>query len=257
MSQFQMAERTITDPLDTFQLPSELSALLSLADQTKVLATIREIHVRLAERDPQLENNRGQGHHLWFVYDVIAEPLKNKDNFRNYLVPELIPKMIRQIRCDLSWYPHGQEDLTYFLAPRILRWRHGVPVHQTQPPSPPPGRVRHVTSIKRGRAETAIEESNGPEEATKKRGRPPNQGRRDAIYSAIAKHGDEWRDHLSDIFAELDGNDVPLGDFTGREIDLGDGQNAKAWKWTDLDFAQGNQLKLIIDVLRKYADWRI
>jgi hypothetical protein len=250
-----MAERTITDPLDTFQLPSELSALLSLADQAKVLATIREIHVRLAERDPELEENRGQGHHLWYVYDAIAEQLKNKDNFRNHLVPELIPKMIRQIRCDLSWYPHGQEDLTYFLAPRILRWRHGVPVHETQPSSHPlQGRVRHATSIKSGRAPSAIEGPNGPEEATKRRGRRRNQGRRDAIHSAIAKHGDEWRDHLSDIFAELDGNDVPLGDFTGREIDLGDGQNAKAWKWTELDFAQGDQLKQIVDALRKYTD---
>lgn len=255
MSQFQTAERTITDPLDTFQLPSELSALLSLADQAKVLATIREIHVRLAERDPELEDNRGQGHHLWFVYDAIAEPLKNKDNFRNHLVPELIPKMIRQIRCDLSWYPHGQEDLTYFLAPRILRWRHGVPVHETQLSSHPlQGRVRHATSIKKGRAETAIEESNGPEEVTERRGRRRNQGRRDAIHSAIAKQGDEWRDHLSDIFAELDGNDVPLGDFRGREIDLGDGQSAKVWKWDDLDLAQGKQRNQIIDVLRKYAD---
>jgi hypothetical protein len=244
----------MTDPLDTFQLPSELSALLSLADQAKVLATIREIHVRLAERDPELEDNRGHGHHLWFVYDAIAEPLKNKDNFRNHLAPEFIPKMIRQIRRGLSWYPHGHEDLTYFLAPRILRWQHAVPVHEIQPSSHPlQSRVSHAPSIKRGRAKTAIEESNGPEESTRRRGRRRNQGRRDAIHSAIAKHGDEWRDHLSDIFAELDGNDVPLGDFRGREIDLGDGQNAKVWKWTDLDFAQGDQLKQIVDTLRKYT----
>jgi hypothetical protein len=254
VSQFQMAERplaAITDPLNTFQLPSELSALLSLADQAKVLAKISEIHVRLAERDPELEDNRSHGHHLWFVYDSIAERMKNKDNFRNHLAPEFIPKMIRQIRRDLSWYPHGHEDLTYFLAPRILRWQHAVPVQETEPSSH--RRVRHALSIKSGGAKTAIVESNGPEESTGKRGRRRNQGRRDAIHSAIAKHGEEWRDHLSDVYAELDGNEVPLDNFRGREIDLGDGQNAKVWKWTDLDFAQGDQLKQIIDSLRKYT----
>ena len=255
MSQFQIAERAITDPLDTLQLPSELSALLPLADQAKVLATIREIHVRLAERDPELEDNRGQGRHLWFVYDAIAEALKNNDNFRNHLVPELIPKMIRQIRCDLSWYPHGQEDLTYFLAPRILRWRHGVPVHETQSSSHPlPSRVNHASSTKKGQTKTAIEESNSPEEPTRRRGRRQNQRRRDAIHHAIAKHGDEWRDCVSDIFNELDREDVFLGDFQGKDIDLGDGQSVKVRKWDDLDLAEGKQRKRIIDALRKYTN---
>ena len=44
-----------------------------------------------------------------------------------------------------------------------------------------------------------------------------------------------------------------MGDFQGMEIDL-DGEPTKVWKWDDLDFAQGEQLKQIIDVLRKYAD---
>jgi hypothetical protein len=257
VSKFQMAEATLaamTDPLDTFKLPSELSALLSLADQAKVLATIREIHVRLAERDPELEDNRGRAHHLWFVYDAIAEPLKTKDNFRKHLAPEFIPKMIRQIRRDLSWYPHGHEDLTYFLAPRILRWQHAVPVHETQPSTHPlQSRVSDAPSIKRGLAKTAIEESNGPEEATRRRGRRRNQGRRDAIHNAIAKHGDEWRDHLNDIFNELDREEVFLGIFQGKEIDLGCGECVKKRKWDDLDIAQGKQRKQIIDVLRKYA----
>lgn len=253
MSQFQMAKRplaAITDSLNTFRLPSELSALLSLADQAKVLAKIREIHVRLVERDPELENNRCHGHHLWLVYDGIAERLKNKDDFRNHLAAEFIPKMIRQIRRDLSWYPHGDEDLTYFLAPRILRWQNGVPVQKTEPSSH--ARLRHALSIHSGGAKTATEESNGPEESTGKRGRRRNQARRDAIHSAIAKQGDDWRDHLSEIFAELEAKDVPLGDFGGWEIDLGDDQNAKVLKWTDLDLAQGDQLRQIIDTLRKY-----
>jgi hypothetical protein len=246
----------MTDPLDTFKLPSELSVLLSLADQAKVLATIREIHVRLTERDPELEDNRSRGHHLWFVYDAIAEPLKTRDNLRTQLASEFIPKMIQQIRRDLSWYPHGQEDLTYFLAPRILRWQHAVPVHETQPSTDLlQSRVSHAPSIKRGLAKTAIVESSGPEEATRRRGRRRNQRRRDAIHNAIAKHGNEWRDHLNDIFNELDREDVFLGKFQGKEIDL-DGESMKAYKWEDLDLAQGKQRKQIIDVLRKYTDRR-
>jgi hypothetical protein len=218
-----------------------------------VLATIRQIHIRLAERDPELEDNRSRGHHLWLVYDAIAEPLKEKDNFRNYLAPVFIPKMIEQIRRDLSWYPHGQGDLMYFLSPRILRWQHAVPVHETQLSlHPSQGHVSDAASIKR-RAKTVIEKSNGPEEAIRRRGRHRNQGRRDAIRNAIAKHGREWRDHFSDIFRELDADDVPLGDFEGREIDLGDGQSTKVSKWDDLDYAQGEQRRQIIDVLRKYA----
>ena len=99
--------------------------------------------------------------------------------------------------------------------------------------------------------ETAIED--GANDAIRRRGRHRNQGRRDAIGYAIAKFGLAWRDHLSDIFAELDGNDVPLGDFQGREVDLGDGQSVKVLKWDDLDLAQGEQRKQIIDTLRKYA----
>jgi hypothetical protein len=101
--------------------------------------------------------------------------------------------------------------------------------------------------------QTAIEESHGPEEATSNRGRRPNNRRRDAIRSAITKHGPEWRDHLSEVFIELDSNDVPLGDFQGRDVDLGDGQSTRVSKWDDLDFAHGEQRNKIIDALRKYA----
>lgn len=93
--------------------------------------------------------------------------------------------------------------------------------------------------------------------STKKRGRRPNEKRRDAICKAISEHGDTWRDHLSEIFKELDSNsDALLGDFQGREIDLGDGQRIRASKWEDLDFARGKQRTQIIDMLRKYADLR-
>ena len=68
--------------------------------------------------------------------------------------------------------------------------------------------------------------------STKKRGRRPNEKRRDAICKAISEHGDTWRDHL------------------------GDGERIRASKWEDLDFAQGKQRTQIIDMLRKYADLR-
>ena len=45
----------------------------------------------------------------------------------------------------------------------------------------------------------------------KRRGRRPDQKRRAAIRSAISKHGDEWREHLAEIFAELDSQEVDLG----------------------------------------------
>jgi hypothetical protein len=239
----------MTDPLDSFKLPSELSVLLSVADRVKVLATIREVHIRLAERDPKLEDNRRHGHHLWLVYDAIAEPLKNRDNFRNQLAPEFIPKVIQQIKRDLSWYPHGQEDLTYFLAPRILRWQHLVPVHEAQPSTDP----LLSRAIKRRMAKAAIVESGDPKKNTTRLGRPGNQGRRDAIRNAIAKHGDQWRDHLDEICSELDREDVFLGRFQGRAIDL-DGVSTKVSKWDDLDLAEGKQRQQIIDALRKYTD---
>jgi hypothetical protein len=96
--------------------------------------------------------------------------------------------------------------------------------------------------------------NHGAPTSAKRRGRRPNQDRREAIHNAIARHGDEWRDHLGDIFKELDGKEVPLGDFQAREIDLGDGESTKVSKWDDLDLACGEQRRQIIDVLRKYAD---
>ena len=87
-----------------------------------------------------------------------------------------------------------------------------------------------------------------------RRGRRPNSQRRDAIRTTIRTHGDQWRDHLSDIFNELDNQEVPLGDFQNLKIDLGEGESAPVSTWADLDLADGAQRRGIIDVLRKYTD---
>jgi hypothetical protein len=50
---------------------------------------------------------------------------------------------------------------------------------------------------------------------------------------------------------------VPLGDFQGMKIDVGEGENTPARSWADLGLAEGNQRKQIIDTLRKYSDLRI
>lgn len=89
---------------------------------------------------------------------------------------------------------------------------------------------------------------------SKRRGRHPNPERRDAIRNAISKHGEQWRDHLNEIFTELDSLEASLGDFQGVKIDLGDGQSRKVSSWDDLDLAQGEQRRQIVDTLRKYAD---
>jgi hypothetical protein len=86
-----------------------------------------------------------------------------------------------------------------------------------------------------------------------RRGRPPNHERRDAIRSEVNKQGEMWREHLGEIFTELDSRGVLLGDFHGMTIDLGEGKSARAWTWTELDLAEGEQRKQIIDALRKYA----
>jgi len=96
----------------------------------------------------------------------------------------------------------------------------------------------------------------GVKSATK-RGRRPDKERRDAIRNEISKHGEQWRDHLSEIFTELDNQGVRLGDFQNIKIDLGDGQSSSVSSWGDLDLAQGEQLRQIVDSLRKYADRRI
>jgi hypothetical protein len=90
--------------------------------------------------------------------------------------------------------------------------------------------------------------------AGKRRGRRPNQERRDAMRTAIRAHSGQWRDHLNDIFTELDSQEIPLGDFQSLKIDLGDGNSSPVSTWADLDLAIGEQRRQILDTLRKYTD---
>jgi hypothetical protein len=89
-----------------------------------------------------------------------------------------------------------------------------------------------------------------------RRGRRPNQARRDAIRNAIRRHGDQWRDHLTEIFSDLDSQDAALGSFQSIKIEL-PGATSKVMSWVDLDLTDGEQRKKIIDILRKYVDRRI
>jgi hypothetical protein len=103
-------------------------------------------------------------------------------------------------------------------------------------------------------AESQSSRAPGARKAGKKRGRRADVRRRNAIHDAISAHGDEWRDHLSEILNELENREVRLGDFQTYRIDLGDGQSSSVSTWDDLDLAEGEQRALIIDALRKYID---
>lgn len=86
----------------------------------------------------------------------------------------------------------------------------------------------------------------------KRRGRRANPERREAIRDAINKHGNQWRDHLLEILSDLDAQAVPLGDFQGTKIDVGDGAIVTVAKWEELDLALGEERSKILDALRKY-----
>ncbi len=107
-------------------------------------------------------------------------------------------------------------------------------------------------ALKAGTADMRSDATTAHQQGAKRRGRLPDTARRDAINHALTKHGKQWRDRLSEIFAELDANKVPLGTFESLEIDLGDDEVETVRKWEDLELAQGLQLKQIVDVLRKY-----
>jgi hypothetical protein len=101
-----------------------------------------------------------------------------------------------------------------------------------------------------------VDDTAGQKQASTKaktRGRRPDRVRRERIQSAITAHGDGWRDHLSDIFKDLDSKDVSVGSFQRMEIDLGGEAKTRVLKWEDLDLAVGEQRTKIIDTLRKYA----
>jgi hypothetical protein len=93
-----------------------------------------------------------------------------------------------------------------------------------------------------------------PLKTGRRRGRLPNQPRRDAIRNTISERGELWRDHLSEIFTDLDSQAVALGDFQDIKTDLGDGKSSSVSTWSDLDLAGGAQRRQIIDTLRKYLN---
>ena len=94
-------------------------------------------------------------------------------------------------------------------------------------------RVEHLTAQQFDPAQKIVSKADTAvvREIVKKRGRRSNNVRRAAIHDEIAKYGDRWREHTADIFSELERKQIEMGDFAGAEIDLGDGQNQKAWTW--------------------------
>jgi hypothetical protein len=74
------------DPFDSFQLPSELRELLPKTDQQTLREEILDIHIRLLKRDPELEDNRGRGAHLWLLFDAIASRLQSQPDFQEHVV---------------------------------------------------------------------------------------------------------------------------------------------------------------------------
>jgi hypothetical protein len=81
----------------------------------------------------------------------------------------------------------------------------------------------------------------------RRRGRRPNRERTEALRNAIRNQGEHWRDHLDEIFKELDSKEVPLGDFHGMKLDLDDSPPRRSGNGTIWN-AQ------ILDTLRKYSD---
>lgn len=85
-----------------------------------------------------------------------------------------------------------------------------------------------------------------------RKGRRANHGRREAIATALKQHGDNWRENLSEVLEELNNAGVSLGDFAGMSIDVCGVRPLRVSSWLDLDMAEGNDRRKIIDALRKY-----
>lgn len=132
-------------------------------------------------------------------------------------------------------------DLTWTLSTRTLEFNHDRNCSSTW---------GHAAPESGGQPN----ETRGPSDNLRnpKRGRQANRARRAAIRAALSKH-DRWREHLAEVFAELDAKDVPLGDFYGKRIDLGDGQTQHVEKWEHLDLALRRDRARIIDALRRYV----
>jgi hypothetical protein len=92
---------------------------------------------------------------------------------------------------------------------------------------------------------------------SRKPGKRPDPHYRNAVRKAISQHGSEWRDHLCDIFRELDKQGLPLKGFQDLKIDLGDGKQSRVSSWSELDLLEGEQRRKVIDALRKYLYPRI
>jgi hypothetical protein len=138
------------------------------------------------------------------------------------------------------------EDLRHLMLAMPAEALTGIPEHAVADSSAPA-----QSSVPVSTPENAA----GPVLKTgKKRGRLPNQERKDAIRTAIRAHGSHWREHLEDIFTELDSRRVPLGNFQILRMDLDDGKSARVSNWADLGLAEGEQRRQIVDVLRKYTD---
>jgi len=150
------------DPIDSFKLPPELCALLSPKDQEKVFSEVVAIDVGLRMEDPEIEQRRQMGIHLWMLFDAIAALLQSQDGFKERMVEDLIPRVVERIRRDMFWYPHDGVDLKEFhLVPVIRKWRHAVlpaqpnkvePIIEVQFPSPAPDPATLLARAQRRRA---------------------------------------------------------------------------------------------------------
>jgi hypothetical protein len=159
----------------------------------------------------------------------------------------LLPEVSRTFRNSAAWHQIEAELLTVAEAQAACDLRSSAAVRgeENQGVDAPPEASRRVATAHPPRNQ---------EQLGRKRGRRPNEERRAALRNEITKYGDAWRDELGEIFKELDRQGVPLGDFHGRKIDLGDGQRTSASKWEDLDLTMGAERSQIIDTLRKYID---
>jgi hypothetical protein len=125
----------------------------------------------------------------------------------------------------------------------------------------PPGKVSIISGGRPPSPEAAMPDpvDTSPQvlKTGRRRGRLPDRERRAAIHKAIIQYGSQWRDHLSEVYTELEDLEAALGGFQAMTIDLGDGESTKVSKWTDLDLADGKQRRKIVDCLRKYVDgWK-
>jgi hypothetical protein len=170
--------------------------------------------------------------------------------------PLFRPEILQQIRHDLTrelmkvvaFHRHKLSERVLLGLQQLATANSASPPDEDQQPQPAPDSVTAASPA------SAEDTSRKGSESAKRRGRPPDQGRRDAISCELRKHGDAWREHLEEIFTELDSQKVPLRDFQGMKIDLGEGKSAPAWTWAELDLADGDKRRQIIDALRKYAD---